>query len=143
MYTRANQVELTEIVRLYAKGLINYHDISPFPYPTSEDDKIDGKVAFGKTTKQDVKRKRKKKKGPRVFGNQELRDSLHKDRISKPQLALLAERAKQAMQQASQLAGERVIYCCGYIKIESTIEEECEYCRDSRRHQIINSLLEE
>jgi hypothetical protein len=139
-YTRAKQAELTEIVRQYSRALINYYSIPPFAYPTTTTS-MEGHVEFGRTTKKDVKKKRKKKKRKNIWGGERLRALLRQGKTYDDQeLAKLAKQAKLAIQQASQLAGEPVIYCCGFLRIESRINYECT-CSTSRRHKTINSLI--
>lgn len=55
------------------------------------------------------------------------------------ELAELAERAKQALARAEELAGEPVVYCCGGINIERL--RECNgKCDTIPRYQAVNAL---
>jgi hypothetical protein len=124
---------LSETVRLYASGLINHHGIRPFEYPKKGDVK---EVAFG--IEKPVKKSRKKR---RIFtAAPGLLASLHAGgrQVSKTQLAKLATDSLAAMQEADELAGEPVVYCCGKLRLRFIIGDVCT-CKENLRYTIINS----
>jgi len=55
-------------------------------------------------------------------------------------LAMLAEQARQAMARAEELAGERVIYCCGAIRKESINECPAGTCGTKPEYRLVNQL---
>jgi len=133
--------ELSEVVRQYAKALITHHHITPFKYPTKQEESPEFGADIKELKKQHKRKKalaRKKKKGifkarPKLLATLESGGF----KYTEEELAQLAEKAKQAIEQASQLAGERVVYCCGKLRPSVTIDYKCS-CRDSKRHKIIN-----
>ena len=144
MYTQDRQLELTELVRQYARALINYYKIPPYEYQKSPS-KLNKRAEFGKTTKSDVKKARRKKKNGKSVAPTRVTSSVVKNiqaggkTFSDKEMAQLAQQARQAIQQACKLAGEPVVYCCGLLRIKSRINYECT-CEQSKRHTIINSL---
>ena len=132
------QEELTKLVRQYAKGLINFQHITPFPYPKDDSLKEFGDMT-AKELQNSIKRKKRKKNKPsQVVFSPALLASLDGEHVSEAQLAKLAEQARLAIEQAERQAGERVVYCCGNLRLENKIDYECE-CTNSIRHQAINN----
>ena len=148
--------KLSETVRHYVRAFIIKNGILPFKYPKGKKKKSDGKVVkdiqFGVTSSEEVHQqalaasrlKRKlarllakakaapprKKSSPVTFGPGET--------FTASELATLAEQAKQALAQAEELAGERVKYCCGSIRLE---RYKCIYkCSSKKQYRAVNEL---
>ena len=124
---------LVETVMLYASGLINHYGITPFEYPKKTDVK---EVSFG----IEVPKKKRKKKRKAYVADPKLVVSLHAGarQCGKTELARLAANSRAAMQEADELAGQQVVYCCGKLRLEFIMDGRCT-CNDSLRHNIINS----
>jgi hypothetical protein len=139
-------MELSEYVRLYARALSITNDNTPFEHPVSDRPEGESEAEFGVVlTKAEKKRQRetwgKKAKVKKKKTYQKPKPWLHTSAqtFSASELATLAEQAKLALAEAGRLAGERVIYCCGYIRKEKNYDCRAE-CSSKQRYKIIREL---
>jgi hypothetical protein len=134
------QKELNEIVRQYVAALINYHHITPFKYESEETLEQFGDMSAKELKKMLRRNKLKKHKAEKFAISDELRASLaSRPTIEAGELAKLAKQARLAIEQAEQLAGKRVVYCCSNLRVEDNIDYECE-CGTRQRYRIVNEL---
>jgi len=136
-------VVLSEQVRLYARGLLNRYEPTPYEYPGKKEKESEAKygVVLTKAEKKKQRARWSKKKKKKKSTYQPPVPWLHENDIeySASQLALLAEQAKLALAEARKQAGEEVIYCCGNIR--RTKGYECRAkCSSKQRYQIIREL---
>jgi hypothetical protein len=133
------QEELTRTVQQYAAGLINFHKITPFEYPEVEHFEKFGDMSAKELQKTLKRKKLKKHKAEKFKVAPALAASFLGKQIAADELAQLAGKAEAAMRQAEKLAGKRVVYCCGNLRLEDKIDYECE-CGTRQRYNIINKL---
>lgn len=145
-------IELSEQVRKFSSALIRNYGILPVDYndetvstPTSttnlEFGVSDGKAIHKKALAKRRKKKKKKEKPPLALSDPKLVESLYGSVkiYTDNELAQLAEQAKQALAEASRLAGEPVIYCCAAIRRKS-IHECFGECESWEHYKQINEL---